>query len=147
MIFFFLSKWKIKVIINKILLAGGMFKMNCKSKSLKINHTRPFFQVTWLMTCIKIHPEEQSPTKYYLQMHLQSIFKSIMDIKVSLDQWPKNFFHKKSKDTTTYTRTRIVSEDPPLCNESHRPITKKFRTCTNYYKYKYNIWGSDLAEK
>ena len=50
-----------------------------------------------------------------------------MDIKEDLPQWSTNFVIKKSRDTTTYTRTGIISENRQLANELHRPINRKFK--------------------
>ena len=50
-----------------------------------------------------------------------------MDIKEDLPQWSTNFVIKKSRDTTTYTGTGIISENRQLANELHRPINRKFK--------------------
>ena len=36
-------------------------------------------------------------------------------------------FDKQSRDITTHTGTRIISNDQQLANELHRPITRKLR--------------------
>ena len=48
---------------------------------------------------------------------------------------------KMSKDAATYIRTKIVSKDQPLGNESHRPIL-----CHVYWSFQDDIWCADLVD-
>ena len=45
------------------------------------------------------------------------------------------FFDRKFIDTSTHTRTRIVSENQQLANELNRPITRKFKKHEVYLSF------------
>ena len=50
-----------------------------------------------------------------------------MDINEDLLQWSTHYLTIKSRDTTTLTRTRIISDDQQLANGPHRQVSRKFK--------------------
>ena len=63
-----------------------------------------------------------------------------MDINEDLLQWSSHYLTKKSRDTTTLTRTRIISDDQQLANGPHKQINRKFKKQKIYFFFRDNIW-------
>ena len=62
-----------------------------------------------------------------------------MDINEDLLQWSTHYLTKKSRDTTTLTRTRIISDDQQLASGPHKQISRKFKKQKIHFFFRDNI--------
>lgn len=58
----------------------------------------------------------------------------------------QKLFNKKSRDITTHTEARVISEDQKLPKALHKSITRKFQERKVYSSYWDKVWGVYLTE-
>ena len=66
------------------------------------------------------------------------------DIQEGWLLWFTNFFHKNS--ASSGVANNEIKQNLQLAEELHKPVIIKFKKRRVYSEFKYNIWGSDLAD-
>lgn len=102
---------------------------------IKTIQTKCVFNKIWFTVHTKICQEEELFISYRMIIYLKVIIQSMIDIKRTSMVY--NLFDETSRDTS-HTEKEI-SENKPIANELHKPITREYKRYYLHLSYDINL--------